>query len=100
MQLGPQLFLNGEPVSAEFKEIKVDRPRFPVPEREIPPYNGFGSYEDSLGNCDSLMPKPPKKDFLKFMEKDRYLHYLHVFLPEQSRTARAKTFHGQNIRFK
>ena len=39
--------------------------------REIAPYNGFGSREDSLANCDSLMPKPPQKDFIKFMQKDR-----------------------------
>jgi Ca2+-binding EF-hand superfamily protein len=55
----------------EFEAIKVDRPCLPGPEREVPPYNGFGSYEDSLGNCDSLVPKPPKRDFMKFMEKDR-----------------------------
>eukprot|EP00794_Sanderia_malayensis_P011387 gene11387-12573_t len=40
--------------------------------KEIPPYNGFGSEEDSLCNCVSLIPKPPKRDFIKFMEKDRY----------------------------
>lgn len=40
--------------------------------REIPPYNGFGSEEDSLCNCSSLIPKPPKRDFIKFMEKDRH----------------------------
>jgi len=28
-----------------------------------PPYNGFGSEEDSLMNCLSLIPKPPKIDF-------------------------------------
>ena len=40
--------------------------------REMPPYNGFGSEEDSLCNCLSLIPKPPKRDFIKFMDKDRY----------------------------
>jgi hypothetical protein len=54
-----------------FEPMKVDRPSFPAPPREVPIYNGFGSYEDSLGNCDSLIPKPPRKDFMKFMEKDR-----------------------------
>jgi hypothetical protein len=38
---------------------------------DIPPYNGFGSEEDSLANCTHLIPKPPKQDFIKFMEKDR-----------------------------
>ena len=37
----------------------------------MPPYNGFGSEEDSLCSCMGLLPKPPKKDFIKFMEKDR-----------------------------
>ena len=33
---------------------------------EPPPYNGFGSEEDSLQTCSgSLMPKPPRKDGLK-----------------------------------
>ncbi|KAG9282335.1 EF-hand domain-containing protein 1 [Astyanax mexicanus] len=36
----------------------------------IPPYNGFGSLEDSLQNCLSLIPKPPKKDLLKLLEND------------------------------
>jgi len=43
-------------------------PRAP---RMIPPYNGFGSEEDSLGNCLSLIPKPPQRDFVKFMAHDR-----------------------------
>lgn len=42
----------------------------PLP-RVMPPYNGFGSEEDSLANCINLIPKPPKRDFVKFMEKDR-----------------------------
>lgn len=37
----------------------------------MPPYNGFGSEEDSLSSCQSLLPKAPQKDFRKFMEKDR-----------------------------
>ncbi|XP_063300338.1 EF-hand domain-containing family member C2 [Pelobates fuscus] len=40
-------------------------------ERKLPPYNGFGSEEDSLCSCLGLLPKPPQRDFKKFMEKDR-----------------------------
>jgi len=40
-------------------------------DREFPPYNGWGSEEDSLCSCMGLLPKPPKRDFIKFMEKDR-----------------------------
>jgi len=39
--------------------------------KEVPPYNGFGSEEDSLCSCAGLLPKPPRRDFVKFMEKDR-----------------------------
>lgn len=42
------------------------------PPRPVPPYNGFGSEEDSLSFCQRLLPKPPQKDFRKFMEKDRF----------------------------
>ncbi|CAM4687424.1 unnamed protein product [Leuciscus chuanchicus] len=38
--------------------------------RVIPPYNGFGSLEDSLQNCLSLVPEPPKKDVIKLLENN------------------------------
>ncbi|KAJ3286632.1 EF-hand domain-containing protein 1 [Borealophlyctis nickersoniae] len=41
-----------------------------VIEQEIPPYNGFGSIEDSLGSCKYLVLKPPKKDFIKMLENE------------------------------
>ncbi|XP_018102145.1 EF-hand domain-containing family member C2 isoform X2 [Xenopus laevis] len=43
----------------------------PKAKKEIPPYNGFGSEEDTLCSCMALLPKPPQRDFKKFMEKDR-----------------------------
>ena len=50
----------------EYKDLpKAAKPR------ELPPYNGFGSEDDSLANCLSLIAKPPRRDFIKFMEKDR-----------------------------
>ena len=47
-------------------------------ERVIPPYNGFGSDEDSLSNCLSLLPRPPKRDFSRFMELDKAGYEGHV----------------------
>ncbi|XP_011881630.1 PREDICTED: EF-hand domain-containing family member C2-like isoform X3 [Vollenhovia emeryi] len=47
-------------------------------DRYIPPYNGFGSYEDSLGNCFTVMPKPPKTDFIKFLYHDKQGFNSHV----------------------
>ena len=39
-------------------------------ERIVPPYNGFGSEEDSLRSCTApLNPPPPKKDLAKMREK-------------------------------
>ena len=38
--------------------------------QELPPYNGFGSLEDSKQSCLSLIPQPPKKDFIKMLEND------------------------------
>lgn len=34
----------------------------------IPPYNGFGSEEDSLGSVYSLQPKAPRKDVKKMFK--------------------------------
>jgi len=38
--------------------------------QEIAPYTGFGTLEDSKQSCDTLIPQPPKKDFIKMMEND------------------------------
>ena len=39
--------------------------------RHIPPYNGFGSEEDSLRSCTGgLNPPPPKKDLQKMRDKN------------------------------
>lgn len=39
---------------------------------DVPPYNGYGSVEDSLGNVYALQPKPPKKDMVKLFTNDQY----------------------------
>ena len=40
--------------------------------KDIPPYTGFGSEEDSLTSSQGLEPRPPQADFFKFMHKDRW----------------------------
>ncbi|CAK6967716.1 EF-hand domain-containing family member C2 [Scomber scombrus] len=55
----------------DFTPVQYKAPQVPKPPRPMPPYNGFGSEEDSLSSCKGLLPKPPQKDFRKFMEKDR-----------------------------
>ncbi|CAH8432316.1 unnamed protein product [Heterobilharzia americana] len=56
----------------EFTPVKPKLPdtRIPV-KREIPPYNGWGTEEDSLANCFSLIPTAPNHNFKQFMELDR-----------------------------
>ncbi|XP_017882993.1 EF-hand domain-containing family member C2-like [Ceratina calcarata] len=47
-------------------------------ERYIPPYNGFGSFEDSLGNCFRMIPQAPKTDIIKFLHYDKQGFDSHV----------------------
>ncbi|XP_077393798.1 EF-hand domain-containing family member C2 [Festucalex cinctus] len=54
-----------------FNPVQYRAPIAPKPPRLVPPYNGFGSEEDSLSSCQRLLPKPPQKDLNKFMEYDR-----------------------------
>lgn len=39
-------------------------------DRAIPPYNGWGSFEDSEANCHSIQPKAPQRDMKKFLTLD------------------------------
>lgn len=55
---------------SSFEPIPVKGRASDVPKMELPPYNGFGSLEDSVQNCLSLVPQPPKKDFIKMLEND------------------------------
>lgn len=42
----------------------------PKPPPPAPPHNGFGSDADSLRNCYSLVPRPPKHDFRHWEAND------------------------------
>lgn len=55
----------------DMEAINVQEAMQKSPKRELPPYNGFGSFEDSKQNCLSLLPKPPARDFAKLMNKDK-----------------------------
>ncbi|XP_061580290.1 EF-hand domain-containing family member C2 [Cololabis saira] len=55
----------------DFTPVQYKVPPAPELPKPVPPFNGFGSEEDSLQACLKLLPKPPRKDFNKFMEKDR-----------------------------
>lgn len=53
----------------DFKPISYNTRRGQPIVREDPPYNGYGSYEDSLGNCKHMIPKPPpQRNFGKILK--------------------------------
>lgn len=39
----------------------------------MPPFNGWGSYEDSEGSCVGIEPKAPKINFRKFLCYDKFV---------------------------
>ncbi|XP_055014486.1 EF-hand domain-containing protein 1-like [Boleophthalmus pectinirostris] len=64
MELRPVEPTRQEPQPADKKKLQV------------PPYNGFGTLEDSLQNCLSLVPTPPKKNVIKQLENhNKILRY-------------------------
>jgi hypothetical protein len=61
-----------------------------APKREFPPWNGFGSEEDSLGNCTSLISKAPKKDFIKMLANEgKVLRFLAKMIPKNEKDLNA-----------
>ena len=51
----------------EFPVVELPKAVTVVPEREIPPWDGIGSEEDTMQNVKQLIPKPPKQDFQRIM---------------------------------
>lgn len=43
------------------EKIDITEPVVPLPKAALPPYNGYGTLDDSKQNCVALVPKPPKK---------------------------------------
>lgn len=50
--------------------ITVEEGKKKAIQHEVPPYNGYGTPEDSLGSVYALQPKPPKKDMTKLFTND------------------------------
>lgn len=44
-----------------------DRPNLEYVERKLPPFNGWGSHEDSEGNCKAIEPKAPLASYTKLL---------------------------------
>ncbi|XP_011487801.1 EF-hand domain-containing family member C2 isoform X2 [Oryzias latipes] len=54
----------------DFTPVKYKLPPTPKPPKTLPPYNGFGSEEDSLSSCYGIQLRRPRKDLQSFLEKD------------------------------
>lgn len=55
---------------------KIHHPPLTHVKLRFPPYNGFGSEEDSLSSCRGLMPKPPRRDEQKLLvDADKVLRF-------------------------
>lgn len=52
------------------EKCDVQLPERAVPRAVTPPYNGYGSWDDSMSSVIHLIPKPPKKDFVKLFNHE------------------------------
>ncbi|CAH8478054.1 unnamed protein product [Schistosoma guineensis] len=72
----------------EFTPLDIEIKQPELPKKEIPPYNGFGTIEDSLVSTKSFILKPPKVDFAKQVDYAqkvlRYEARLDSFRPEDA----------------
>ncbi|RMC06229.1 hypothetical protein DUI87_15660 [Hirundo rustica rustica] len=59
-------------LGVDFTPIQYKTPPPPKPQKIVPPYNGFGSEEDSLSSCKGVVIEPAHKDYRQFLMKDRY----------------------------
>lgn len=57
----------------DLSAVEVKEPMTSLPRPALPPYNGYGTLEDSVQNCLSLVPKPPRRDMHKLMNKDKII---------------------------
>lgn len=64
---------NGGLEEKDLADIDITEVKVPLPKNSLPPYNGFGSLEDSKQNCIMLITKPPKKNFHKIMDNEKKL---------------------------
>mmetsp|Transcript_51051 Transcript_51051/g.118951 ORF Transcript_51051/g.118951 Transcript_51051/m.118951 type:complete len:628 (-) Transcript_51051:76-1959(-) len=56
--------------------IKIEHPPLTHVKLKYPPYNGFGSEEDSLASCKGLVGKPPRRDEQKELaDADKVLRF-------------------------
>ncbi|NWW89265.1 EFHC1 protein, partial [Rhynochetos jubatus] len=76
----------------DFQPVEIKKKPLKEVPQVIPPYNGFGVLEDSLQNCFSLFPKPPRKDVIKMLENDHKVLRYQVALESPNPEDRKRRF--------
>ncbi|NXK10876.1 EFHC1 protein, partial [Herpetotheres cachinnans] len=76
----------------DFQPVEIKKKPLEEVPQVIPPYNGFGILEDSLQNCFSLFPKPPRKDVIKMLENDHKVLRYQVALESPNPEDRKRRF--------
>ncbi|XP_076188714.1 EF-hand domain-containing protein 1 isoform X4 [Aptenodytes patagonicus] len=76
----------------DFQPVEIKKKPLEEVPQVIPPYNGFGVLEDSLQNCFSLLPKPPRKDVIKMLENDHKVLRYQVALESPNPEDRKRRF--------
>jgi hypothetical protein len=70
---------NGLPELAPAADVKLPERHMPRP--STPPYTGYGSWDDSMASVLNLVPKVPKKDFIKLFQNDgKVLRFMGKFV--------------------
>lgn len=62
-----------EQYDLDMNPITLKKPRANIVYQPVPPYNGYGTPEDSLGSVYSLQPKPPRIDMKKMFKQDMHI---------------------------
>lgn len=60
------------PIAIPTRSQKYYEYRKKKQDQELPPFNGWGTHEDSESNCKGIELKPPHIDFSKFINYDKY----------------------------
>ncbi|XP_009982991.1 PREDICTED: EF-hand domain-containing protein 1, partial [Tauraco erythrolophus] len=76
----------------DFQPVEIKKKPLEKVPQVIPPYNGFGLLEDSLQNCFSLLPKPPRKNVIKMLENDHEVLRYQVALESPNPEDRKRRF--------
>jgi hypothetical protein len=80
------------------KAVNVSEAVPPPAAPALPPYNGFGSHEDSAQNCLRLVPAAPKKSLSQFVQKERIvLRFGCTFVPSEAYAMSPSDRHASGV---